>query len=123
MKYTKGVLAVIAVVAIVAGAWSHTKESQAQTVRPFIILANNQDLTVGSTGTGVIQLQAILSELGYLNIPVGVPLGYFGQMTKSAVAQYQTSVGVPSTGYFGPMTRQAMTNSLAARGWLSLLTL
>ena len=39
-------------------------------------------------------------------MPAGVAYGYFGNLTKSAVAAYQTSVGItPAVGYFGPITR------------------
>ena len=39
-------------------------------------------------------------------MPAGVAYGYFGNLTKAAVAAYQTSVGItPAVGYFGPITR------------------
>jgi peptidoglycan LD-endopeptidase LytH len=30
--------------------------------------------------------------------------GYFGNVTKSALSEYQTSVGISATGYYGPLT-------------------
>lgn len=60
--------------------------------------------------------------MGYLNIPVGIPLGYYGSLTKSAVARYQNSMNVsPSIGYFGPKTKIALYSDLASRGWLDEL--
>ena len=61
-------------------------------------------LTVGSTGADVVELQTILETQGYLVMPAGVAKGYFGQLTKSAVAKWQAAVGLPSTGYFGPLS-------------------
>lgn len=81
-----------------------------------------QNLTVGSTGSGVVVLQGLLSELGYLNVPINIPFGYFGPLTRSALAQYQAAQGVsPAVGYYGPVTKVAMHAQFASRGWLSLL--
>ncbi|MES2471197.1 MAG: peptidoglycan-binding domain-containing protein [Patescibacteria group bacterium] len=63
------------------------------------------DLTVGSTGASVTALQDLLISKGFLTIPAGTAKGYFGQLTKSAVAAWQASVGLPATGYFGPLSR------------------
>lgn len=68
--------------------------------------AYTRDLTLGSTGADVIELQTMLEEAGYLTIPVGVSKGYFGSLTQSALASWQASVGIsPAAGYFGPITR------------------
>ncbi len=81
-----------------------------------------RDLTLGSSGQDVVFLQGLLSEMGYLNVPISVPLGYFGSLTQSALAQYQAAIGVsPASGYFGSITKTAMTNAFASRGWLALL--
>lgn len=80
------------------------------------------DMTVGSTGQNVVELQGLMSELGYLNVPSGIAFGYYGPLTESAVANYQASLKVlPSAGYFGPATKSAMYNSFAEHGWLQLL--
>lgn len=79
------------------------------------------DLSVGDTGSNVVDLQALLSEQGYLDVPANVPLGYFGPLTKSALSRYQATLGVPTTGYYGPLTRASAIASFGARGWLSLL--
>jgi len=71
------------------------------------------DLTVGSTGAQVTALQTFLVSKGFLTMPAGVAMGYFGSLTKSALAAYQASVGIsPAVGYFGPITR-AKVNALA----------
>jgi peptidoglycan hydrolase-like protein with peptidoglycan-binding domain len=82
------------------------------------ILAGS-NLTIGSTGAEVVALQGVLSEMGYLQVPQGVSLGYFGPLTRSAVAKYQATRGVyPAVGYFGPLTKISMHEEFAARGWL-----
>ncbi len=94
--------------------------SVAKAESPNILVGS--DLTVGSTGRGVVVLQGLLSEMGYLNIPVGISPGYYGALTQNAVARYQASISVsPSVGYFGPVTKIAMHGDYAPRGWLRLL--
>lgn len=73
------------------------------------------DLTVGSSGPQVFDLQGFLGENGFFT---AVPTGYFGSITKASLQRYQASSGVPSTGYFGPLTRSAMAawmSAMAAR--------
>ncbi len=87
---------------------------------PNILVDSN--LTVGSTGQGVVVLQGLMSELGYLNVPIGIPFGYYGQLTKNAVASYQSARNVtPAVGYFGPVTKIAMHADFSSHGWLRLL--
>lgn len=67
-------------------------------------------LTMGSTGAEVICLQAALVQKGYLVMPVGVQMGYFGGLTKSAVAKWQSANNIsPAVGYFGPISLKAFT--------------
>jgi hypothetical protein len=76
----------------------------------------NTNLTIGSTGSDVSALQTILVNGGYLVMPAGVAKGYFGSLTKSAVATWQAAVGIsPASGYFGPISR-AYINSHATTG-------
>ena len=71
-------------------------------------IANN--LTIGSKGTEVSALQAFL--ISQAKGPSASALsasgatGYFGSLTKAALAEYQKSVGItPASGYFGAITR------------------
>jgi hypothetical protein len=74
------------------------------------------DLTIGSKGADVTALQTWLVGKGFLTMPAGVAMGYFGSLTQAAVAKYQVSAGItPAVGYFGPKTRAAV-NALAATG-------
>ncbi len=69
----------------------------------------NTNLTIGSRGADVVALQSFLEAKGLIVIPAGVSKGYFGALTKSAVAAYQTQKGItPAAGYFGPITRAAV---------------
>lgn len=62
-----------------------------------------RNLTVGSRGDDVRALQAMLKSGGYLAVE---PTGYFGPLTKAALAKYQAANGItPASGYFGPITR------------------
>ncbi|MHB8660870.1 MAG: right-handed parallel beta-helix repeat-containing protein, partial [Minisyncoccota bacterium] len=63
-----------------------------------------RDLTIGAHGKDVTCLQQELIKDGY-TIPDGVT-GYFGLETQTAVASWQTAVGVtPVHGYFGMVSR------------------
>ncbi|MDD5165542.1 MAG: peptidoglycan-binding protein [Candidatus Pacebacteria bacterium] len=82
----------------------------------------SENLTVGMAGASVVTLQALLSEMGYLNVPAGIPLGYYGSLTKNAVARYQSTLNVtPAVGYYGPVTKVALFNDFSNHGWTRLL--
>lgn len=66
------------------------------------------DLTIGSTGAQVTELQTFLVQQGHLVMPVGVAYGYFGTLTQGALASWQAANGVaPAAGYWGPISRAA----------------
>lgn len=71
----------------------------------------SRDLTVGSKGDDVKCLQGVLQGKGYLAV---APTGYFGSLTKAAVAKWQAAAGVNATGYFGPKSRAAFAAMAAA---------
>src|SRR3989344_8768553 len=65
-----------------------------------------QNLTIGSRGTEVTALQQVLVAQGHLVMPTGVAMGYFGSLTKAAVAKWQAANGVaPAVGFWGPLSR------------------
>jgi peptidoglycan hydrolase-like protein with peptidoglycan-binding domain len=69
------------------------------------------NLTVGSTGAEVTALQNFLIGKGYNTLATG----YFGPMTKAALAAYQTAKGItPAAGYFGPLTRASVNGETPA---------
>ncbi len=78
--------------------------------------AISSDLTVGSSGNSVVVLQTALVAQGYLTMPAGVSMGYFGSLTKAAVMKWQAANGLPATGFFGPMSRAKFNGSAGATG-------
>jgi cell wall-associated NlpC family hydrolase len=72
---------------------------------PGVAGASSLDLSLGSSGAAVRQLQA------KLGISVD---GEFGPQTDAAVRAFQRSHGVPVTGLVGPLTRAALGASTAA---------
>jgi uncharacterized surface protein with fasciclin (FAS1) repeats len=71
-------------------------------------------LWTGSQGADVVTLQTFLTNEGFLNIPAGTSMGYFGPLTKAALMKYQASQGISSTGYFGPLTKANINTALSA---------
>ena len=73
-----------------------------------------RDLSTGMSGADVTQLQTFLAAKG--TGPAAKALaaagmtGYFGSLTKAAVAEYQKANLIwPVSGYFGPKTRSLVT--------------
>lgn len=64
-----------------------------------------QDLTEGVSGADVTCLQTYLTGTGHFTFAGGAT-GFFGSVTKAAVAAWQAANGVsPAVGYFGPVSR------------------
>ena len=62
-----------------------------------------RNLRIGSRGSDVTALQTILASKGYLMVS---PTGYFGTLTKRALAAWQAAAGIsPAVGYFGAISR------------------
>ncbi|MBI5644600.1 peptidoglycan-binding protein [Candidatus Kaiserbacteria bacterium] len=63
----------------------------------------NRNLVSGIQGDDVRGLQEFLHDEGFLSTEAS---GYFGAMTKAALANWQTSQGVSAIGSFGPISRE-----------------
>ncbi len=74
---------------------------------PYIF---TQNLSIGSSGTAVTELQKRLKALGHFAY---LPTGYFGSLTETAVMRYQTSVAIAPTGVVSEMTRAALNGGVA----------
>lgn len=83
----------------------------AQTATPQFLCTNlSYNMTIGSrdyaTEGEVSKLQIFLINAGFLNHSA---TGYFGVLTRAAVANYQTANNIyPNVGYLGPVTRAAI---------------
>ena len=72
-------------------------------IAPAISMASiDTNLSFGSRGQAVTDLQNLLISKGFLNTSAS---GGFYSLTRQAVVAYQTSLGLPATGFVGPMTR------------------
>ncbi len=76
------------------------------------------DLWMGMRGTHVTWLQNFLigkdTGAAAKSLATAGATGYFGSLTKAALAAYQSAHGiVPASGYFGPKTRAVMTTESA----------
>ena len=68
-----------------------------------------RNLSLGTTGSDVTELQTFLQGQGYLT---AAPTGYFGNLTKAAVEKFQQANQIaPVSGLVGPLTR-AKVNAL-----------
>lgn len=74
----------------------------------------SRDLTVGAKGDDVKYLQEFLAKDRAV-YPEGIVSGYFGALTKAAVARFQEREGIsPAAGYAGPKTRSRIDQLLGA---------
>lgn len=69
-----------------------------------------QDLTLGSTGAFVSQLQKDLTGLGFYSNTIDAS---FGPKTSNAVMNFQNSKGLKADGIVGPITKAALNAALA----------
>lgn len=85
-------------------------------------LLSSSDLTVGSKGAVVKDLQRFLNGAGYVVSAsgagsVGMESEYFGNATKAALAKFQAAQGIsPAAGYFGAKTRAKLQSMSVAVG-------
>ena len=88
----------------------------------------SSDLSVGSKGDDVMNLQKALNSSPDTQVASGSSAGApgyetstFGPATKAAVIKFQVKNGVPGTGYVGPLTR-AKLNSMSSTSSTSSTT-
>ncbi len=80
-------------------------------------------LTMGSTGADVTALQQFLNSSASTQVAAsgagsaGMETSTFGALTKAAVVKFQTANGItPAAGYFGPITRAAVAAKCTSGG-------
>jgi peptidoglycan hydrolase-like protein with peptidoglycan-binding domain len=71
-----------------------------------------RELNIGMSGSDVTSLQTFLA-LDRTIYPQGRVTGYFGSLTKSAVANFQARNDIPSVGRVGPMTLPIINAQMA----------
>lgn len=81
---------------------------------PFFAHAEvlNRQLEIGMSGSDVSALQTFLATDATL-YPQGLVTGYFGFLTKSAVANFQSRNGLPAVGRVGPATLPVINAQMA----------
>ena len=83
-------------------------DQTAETLSQSIIAAPSSvpavDLAAGDESGDVATLQAMLGQLGYMDLVTG----YYGEITTSAVARFEQDNGIDSDGWYGPLTRMAL---------------
>jgi peptidoglycan hydrolase-like protein with peptidoglycan-binding domain len=76
-----------------------------------------RNLSVGSQGSDVMQLQEMLSGDGFFSAS---STGFFGPLTAHALASFQTHFGIAAsssaTGFFGPLTRNFLSAHCGGQG-------
>ncbi|MEZ4156352.1 MAG: peptidoglycan-binding protein [Candidatus Paceibacterota bacterium] len=88
-----------------------------------------RDLTVGSQGQDVMDLQKAMNAMGFTVSTsgagsAGAESTYFGAKTQAAVAAWQAANAVaPAAGYFGPKSRAAYAASCSTTGSTGSTTL
>lgn len=81
---------------------------------PTTLAVPARELTLGSKGSEVLWLQVFLIVMhtgtASEKLSAAGATGYFGSITRTALAEYQSKVNIsPHTGYYGPVTRAHLT--------------
>src|SRR3989338_7152445 len=72
----------------------------------------NRQLQVGMSGSDVSALQTFLAADVTL-YPQGLVTGYFGNLTKAAVSNFQSRNGISPVGRVGPVTLAVLNAQMA----------
>ncbi|HEY4499600.1 MAG TPA: peptidoglycan-binding protein [Candidatus Paceibacterota bacterium] len=92
---------------------SSTTTTSSSAVPASLLTSGN--LTVGSKGAAVMDLQKFLNSNGYQIAASGAgspgnETEYFGSLTKAALAKWQAAMSIsPASGFFGPITRAKLS--------------
>ena len=87
----------------VIGQYSTSSQINSEAMPAICYIPPARSLYLGSRGEDVRRLQEFLYGGGYLNVQ---STGYFGPITKNALAKYQAEVGIAPAGVAGPKTRE-----------------
>jgi len=87
------------------------QQRAAQSNAEAISVTITRPLTLGAKGPDVTALQQFLKYKGHFN---GYPTGYFGPLTRQAVAAFQSANGLEPVGHVGPQTRRLLIGTVAS---------
>lgn len=99
-----------------SGSGIRTAANTAITVAPEVKAVLVRNLTVGTTGSDVKELQKFLNATGFAVASTGSGASgnettYFGSLTRRALIKFQAANNLPATGYFGPMTKKVINSN------------
>jgi peptidoglycan hydrolase-like protein with peptidoglycan-binding domain len=89
------------------------------------MMMSSSDLSLGATGASVTTLQTFLVSKGYLTMPAGQAMGYYGTLTQAAVMKYQAAAGLAIDGIDGASTQMHITadgSSMMSSGTSTTMT-
>jgi peptidoglycan hydrolase-like protein with peptidoglycan-binding domain len=98
-------VALLAMVALLAGCGG---DDETETVTVTETAAESQSLPAGPA---VVQLQNVMTELGYYDGPID---GVYGEETAAAVEEMQTALGVTADGIYGAETHTALKDKASS---------
>ena len=107
-KIIKNNIGIISTTLVTLSLLSLTGFAGATTFAPI-----NSQLGFGATGNEVIKLQTFLASNQHL-YPSGIISGYYGNLTRNAVMQFQLYYGIPAIGRVGPMTLAKMNEAISS---------
>jgi len=107
MNLLKGKARLTSVFAILLLAFAITIPASAQIL--------TRQLEIGMSGSDVTTLQTFLAQDRAI-YPEGLITGYFGPLTKAAVARFQARNAISTVGRVGPITLNAINGFLAGGG-------
>ncbi|HEY1037419.1 MAG TPA: peptidoglycan-binding protein [Candidatus Paceibacterota bacterium] len=102
IKIGHKIAALAATVALVAGIALIPSQASAALYR---------QLQIGMSGSDVRELQTFLAADSSI-YPEGLVTGYFGSLTKAAVARFQAKYGISAVGRVGPITLAAINSRM-----------
>ncbi len=79
----------------------------------------NNQMAVGSSNADVTSLQTFLAT-NPLVYPAGLVTGFYGPLTRNAVAQFQIAYGLPPVGNVGPLTLARINGIMASENPLDV---
>ena len=104
------------VLALIIGVSMGASQVSAQTYQSFYAYAQSstcvnltQNLSYGSRGGQVTQLQSFLADRNYPGGGAWMVTGYFGAATRAAVRNFQQEMGIAQTGMLDAPTRDAIS--------------